>query len=176
MAFHITQCPCCNSTFSINAQLLHAANGKVRCGACLSVFLAEQQLVDSEPATDGSETNDSVFVGHAPEDYFDPASFLIREALQQQPMYSRVATAESEVTGKAEAERRSNSAPALPQLSVSRESAAEECEASARGVAGTKLDFRTKLTHGAVPGKRIAAIKTRTQTQYLSRPEDRHSI
>ena len=107
MAFHITQCPCCNSTFSINAQLLHAANGKVRCGACLSVFLAEQQLVDSEPATDGSETNDSVFVGHAPEDYFDPASFLIREALQQQPMYSRVATAESEVTGKAEAERRS---------------------------------------------------------------------
>ena len=126
MAFHITQCPCCNSTFSINAQLLHAANGKVRCGACLSVFLAEQQLVDSEPATDGSETNDSVFVGHAPEDYFDPASFLIREALQQQPMYSRVATAESEVTGKAEAERRSNSAPALLQPSVSRESA-EEC-------------------------------------------------
>ncbi len=126
MAFHITQCPCCNSTFSISARLLHAANGKVRCGACLSVFLAEQQLVDSEPATDGSETNDSVFVGHAPEDYFDPASFLTREALQQQSMNSRVATAESEVTGQAEAEHRSNSAPALPQSSVSRESA-EEC-------------------------------------------------
>jgi predicted Zn finger-like uncharacterized protein len=126
MAFHITQCPCCDSTFSISARLLHAANGKVRCGACLSVFLAEQQLVDSEPATDGSETNDSVFVGHAPEDYFDPASFLTREALQQQSMNSRVATAESEVTGKAEAEHRSNAAPALPQSSVSRESA-EEC-------------------------------------------------
>ncbi|NBQ73110.1 MAG: hypothetical protein EBU11_09325 [Gammaproteobacteria bacterium] len=126
MAFHITQCPCCDSTFSISARLLHAANGKVRCGACLSVFLAEQQLVDSEPATDGSETNDSVFVGHAPEDYFDPASFLTREALQQQSMNSRVATAESEVTGKAEAEHRSNAAPALRQSSVSRESA-EEC-------------------------------------------------
>ena len=125
MAFHITQCPCCNSTFSISAQLLHAANGKVRCGACLSVFLAEQQLVDSEPATDGSETNESVFIGHAPEDYFDPASFLTREALQQQSMNSRVATAESEVTGKAEAEHRSNSAPALPQSLVSRESAGE---------------------------------------------------
>lgn len=125
MAFHITQCPCCNSTFSISAQLLRAANGKVRCGACLSVFLAEQQLVDSEPATDGSETNDSVFVGHAPEDYFDPASFLTREALQQPSMNSRVATAESEVTGKAEVEHRSNSAPALPQSSVSRESAGE---------------------------------------------------
>ena len=102
MAFHITQCPCCNSTFSFSAQLLNAANGKVRCGACLSVFLAEQQLVDSEPATDGSENNDSVFVGDAPEEYFDPASFLTREALQQQPMNSRVATAESEFTGKAE--------------------------------------------------------------------------
>ena len=100
MAFHITQCPCCNSTFSISAQLLHAGNGKVRCGACLSVFLAEQQLVDSESATDGSETNDSVFVGHAPEDYFDPASFLTREALQQQSISGRVATAESEVTGR----------------------------------------------------------------------------
>lgn len=102
MAFHITQCPCCNSTFSISAQQLDAANGKVRCGACLSVFLAEQQLVDSDPATDGSENNDSVFVGHAPEEYFDPASFLTREALQQQSMNSRVATAESEFTGKAE--------------------------------------------------------------------------
>ena len=102
MAFHITQCPCCNSTFSISAQQLDAANGKVRCGACLSVFLAEQQLVDSEPATDGSENNDSVFVGHAPEEYFDPASFLTREALQQQSMNRRVATAESEFTGKAE--------------------------------------------------------------------------
>ena len=85
MAFHITQCPCCNSTFSISARLLNAANGKVRCGSCLSVFLAEQQLVDSEPATDDSENNNSVFVGHAPEDYFDPASFLTREAPQQQP-------------------------------------------------------------------------------------------
>ena len=100
MAFRITQCPCCNSTFSISAQLLHAANGKVRCGACLSVFLAEQQLVDSEPATDGSETNDSVFVGHAPEDYFDPASFLTREALQQQSINGRVATAESKSQGR----------------------------------------------------------------------------
>ena len=72
MAFHITQCPCCNSTFSFSAQLLNAANGKVRCGACLSVFLAEQQLVDSQPAADNSETNDSVFVGRAPEGLMTP--------------------------------------------------------------------------------------------------------
>ena len=154
MAFHITQCPCCNSTFSISAQLLHAANGKVRCGACLSVFLAEQQLVDSEPATDGSETNDSVFVGHAPEDYFDPASFLTREALQQQPINSQVAIAESEVTGQAEAEHRSNSAPALPQSSESREPAEEF--GPAEGItaeAGSKRGRERAINTSATPAK-----------------------
>jgi len=158
MAFHITQCPCCDSTFSISAQLLHAANGKVRCGACLSVFLAEQQLVDSEPATDGSETNDSVFVGHAPEDYFDPASFLTREALQQQPMNSRVATAESEVTGQAEAEHRSNSAPALPQSSESREPAEEF--GPAEGItaeAGSKRGRERAINTSATPASQPAA-------------------
>ncbi len=117
MAFHITQCPCCNSTFSISARLLNAANGKVRCGSCLSVFLAEQQLVDSEPATDDSEHNNSVFVGHAPEDYFDPASFLTREAPQQQPTNNRIATSERGLARKTDAELRSTSA--LSQSSAS---------------------------------------------------------
>ena len=162
MAFHITQCPCCNSTFSISAQLLHAANGKVRCGACLSVFLAEQQLVDSEPATDGSETNDSVFVGHAPEDYFDPASFLTREALQQQPMNSRIATAESEVTGQAEAEHCSNSAPALPQSSESREPAEEF--GPAEGItaeAGSKRGRERAINTSATPAKQTHSQRRR---------------
>ena len=167
MAFHITQCPCCNSTFSISAQLLHAANGKVRCGACLSVFLAEQQLVDSEPATDGSETNDSVFVGHAPEDYFDPASFLTREALQQQSINSRVATAESEVTGKAEAEHRSNSAPALPQSSVSRESAGE-C-GPAEGIAAEAGSERRRAR--AINTSTTPAEKTNSKRQGRDEPD-----
>ena len=151
MAFHITQCPCCNSTFSFSAQLLNAANGKVRCGACLSVFLAEQQLVDSQPAADNSETNDSVFVGRAPEDYFDPASFLTREALQQQSMYSRIATTESEVTEKLEAERRSTSVPAPSQSSVRRESveeygSAEDLAAEAGSEKGRASAIKTSST------------------------------
>ena len=123
MALHITQCPCCNSTFSISARLLNAANGKVRCGVCLSVFLAEQQLVDGNPAAEVNEDNDSVFVGHAPEDYFDPARFLTREALQQQPMNNRVANSEPGLAKKDEAELRSSSA--LPQSSASPESAGD---------------------------------------------------
>lgn len=167
MAFHITQCPCCNSTFSISAQLLHSANGKVRCGACLSVFLAEQQLVDSAPATDGSETNDSVFVGYAPEDYFDPASFLTREALQQQSMNSRVATAESEVTGKAEAEHRSNSAPALPQSSVSREPAGE-C-GPAEGIAAEAGSERSRAR--AINTSETPAEQTNSKRQGRDEPD-----
>ena len=121
MAFHITQCPCCNSTFSISDRLLNAANGKVRCGVCLSVFIAEQQLVDGNRAAEVNENNASVFVGHAPEDYFDAASFLTREALQQQPMNNRAANSEPGLAKKTEAELRSSSA--LPQSSASPESA-----------------------------------------------------
>lgn len=149
MAFHITQCPCCNSTFSISARLLNAANGKVRCGSCLSVFLAEQQLVDSEPATDDSENNNSVFVGHAPEDYFDPASFLTREAPQQQPTNNRIATSERGLARKTEAELRSTSA--LSQSSASPDSdddrgPAEDIAAESGSEKGRAEAIKTSVT------------------------------
>jgi len=154
MAFHITQCPCCSSTFSISAQLLNAANGKVRCGACLSVFLAEQQLVDSEPVPDGSESNDSVFIGHAPEDYFDPASFLTREALQQQSINSRAATEEPKVTGNIEAKRCSTSMPAVSQSSDSQESD-EECRSATdlAAEAGLEKDRTRPRKTSAMPAE-----------------------
>ena len=149
MALHITQCPCCNSTFSISARLLNAANGKVRCGVCLSVFLAEQQLVDGNPAAEVNENNDSVFVGHAPEDYFDAASFLTREALQQQPMSNRAANSEPGSARKTGAELRSSSA--LPRSSASPESAddrgsAEDNAAESGSGKGRAEAFKTSVT------------------------------
>ncbi|HBW84109.1 MAG TPA: hypothetical protein DEF79_08740 [Gammaproteobacteria bacterium] len=122
MAFHITQCPCCTSTFSINTQLLNEADGKVRCGACLSVFLAEQQLVDSESEKGSSEADSSVFVGHAPEDYFDPASFFTRKALQQQQANNTTPNSELGVASKTHAGLRSTSALAPSQATAGRES------------------------------------------------------
>ena len=83
MAFHIAQCPCCSSTFSVSEQLLNSASGKVRCGACLCVFLAKHNFVNSKSELEDSEADDSVFVSKAPEDYFDPAGFLTRKALRQ---------------------------------------------------------------------------------------------
>ena len=78
MAFQITQCPSCNSTFNTSPQMLKVAAGKVRCGACLCVFQASEHFVDV--AADGAD--ESVFIGNHPEDFFDPAVFLTRSALQ----------------------------------------------------------------------------------------------
>ncbi|PTT84744.1 DUF3426 domain-containing protein [Pseudomonas sp. HMWF010] len=40
----ITQCPHCRTSFRVNLTQLGAAHGAVRCGACLHVFNAAQQL------------------------------------------------------------------------------------------------------------------------------------
>ncbi len=59
--------------------MLQAAHGLVRCGACLSIFEANRNLVDrhSHASNDDREHLDeeSVFIS-APGDYFDPAEFL----------------------------------------------------------------------------------------------------
>ena len=82
MAFQITQCPSCNSTFNTSPQMLEMAAGKVRCGACLSVFQAREHFVDVDADSHADEADESVFIGYDPEDFFDPAVFLTRSALQ----------------------------------------------------------------------------------------------
>ncbi len=41
----VTQCPHCRTSFRVNRAQLGAAHGAVRCGACLHVFNAAQQLL-----------------------------------------------------------------------------------------------------------------------------------
>lgn len=41
---HLTQCPHCQATFKVQDQHLSAAGGKVRCGSCLEVFNALENL------------------------------------------------------------------------------------------------------------------------------------
>lgn len=81
MSLHVIQCPNCESSFNINAPTLLLADGKVRCGACLTVFHAIDNVLEQLPA-DEHQDSDSVFVGNNPLDYFDPSSFLTRSALQ----------------------------------------------------------------------------------------------
>ncbi|MCG8412864.1 MAG: hypothetical protein MI746_01480, partial [Pseudomonadales bacterium] len=82
MSFQVTQCPSCASTFNTNPKLLDMAEGRVRCGACLTVFDAVDHFVSSDLA-DQEQSDESVFIGSEPEDFFDPSVFLTRSALNQ---------------------------------------------------------------------------------------------
>ena len=44
----VTQCPHCRTSFRVSRAQLSAAHGAVRCGACLHVFNAGQQLLSHE--------------------------------------------------------------------------------------------------------------------------------
>lgn len=82
MALFITQCPHCQTTFRTSVSQLQSADGMVRCGACLKVFVADDNLIPSadlqtmekplpdrqdegdelgEPASDIPEVPDPVF-------------------------------------------------------------------------------------------------------------------
>ena len=48
-ASFVTQCPHCRTSFRVSSTQLGAAHGAVRCGACLHVFNAAQQILDDNP-------------------------------------------------------------------------------------------------------------------------------
>jgi predicted Zn finger-like uncharacterized protein len=51
----VTRCPHCSTSFHVNEQQLRAARGAVRCGSCLQVFRADENIVfnegDPQPAS-----------------------------------------------------------------------------------------------------------------------------
>ncbi len=81
MTLRVTQCPACESTFNTSPSLLETAAGRVRCGACLTVFDARENFIESEPDPADSD-NESVFVSQSPEQFFDPSRFLTRQSLR----------------------------------------------------------------------------------------------
>ena len=58
----ITNCPACQTQFFVTEEQLNQHDGKVRCGHCLHVFDAKQQLVeqDSQAETDATTDNTAV--------------------------------------------------------------------------------------------------------------------
>lgn len=83
MAFNVTQCPVCESTFNTNARILESAVGRVRCGACLAVFDAAKNYIEETDSDSGYHAGESVFVGNNPQEFFDPSLFLTRSALTE---------------------------------------------------------------------------------------------
>lgn len=58
---HITRCPHCDTSFRVNDAQLAAADGAVRCGACLLVFAATEHFVTRRPLSeDDDELMDAV--------------------------------------------------------------------------------------------------------------------
>lgn len=55
----ITNCPACQTQFIVTEEQLNQHHGKVRCGQCLHVFNAKDELVESIPGAEAShETAD----------------------------------------------------------------------------------------------------------------------
>ncbi len=81
MTLRVTQCPACESTFNTSPSLLETAAGRVRCGACLTVFDARENFIETDSDPTDSE-NESVFVSQSPEQFFDPSRFLTRQSLR----------------------------------------------------------------------------------------------
>jgi len=46
----VTRCPHCDTTFKVTSVQLSAANGSVRCGACLKIFSAKSHMVETSHA------------------------------------------------------------------------------------------------------------------------------
>jgi predicted Zn finger-like uncharacterized protein len=47
MTSYVSRCPSCDTSFKVNDAQLDAANGAVRCGACLQVFVASDYFVEA---------------------------------------------------------------------------------------------------------------------------------
>ena len=60
----LTQCPFCQTSFKVTEDQMQAANGVVRCGVCMEVFLAVQhRIILKDKASDGSTSE--AFQDHA---------------------------------------------------------------------------------------------------------------
>ena len=62
----VTQCPACGTRFRVTDSQLGRAGGRVRCGACLEVFLAPDSLSSDEQAPPGAAAGgNGGIAGHA---------------------------------------------------------------------------------------------------------------
>ncbi|MFA0810917.1 DUF3426 domain-containing protein [Microbulbifer epialgicus] len=115
----VTRCPHCSTSFHINDQQLRAARGAVRCGSCLQVFRADENIV----FTDESDNNrsdlealleDDDFLIHddielgdeepAPPKQLEPSPVAKEEKVEKHPQ-----AVEAENVQSADEERGSNS-------------------------------------------------------------------
>lgn len=57
MSTHVTRCPNCQTSFHVRSDQLLVAEGAVRCGSCLQVFIASDHFVDGDRASKPANTS-----------------------------------------------------------------------------------------------------------------------
>jgi predicted Zn finger-like uncharacterized protein len=74
-----TQCPQCHTAFRVSEEQLALADGRVRCGQCLRVFVASEHSIDTSP------TDSTAFIAAEeitiPEVELEPGELELREEL-----------------------------------------------------------------------------------------------
>ena len=58
----LTQCPHCKASFKVSEDQIAAANGRVRCGACMNIFDAiaySISKIESDPALEETPSSDT---------------------------------------------------------------------------------------------------------------------
>ena len=59
MTSFVTQCPHCQTSFRVSRTQLGAAQGVVRCGACMELFNAARHMQDADTAGSREATTDA---------------------------------------------------------------------------------------------------------------------
>ncbi|MBN8429242.1 DUF3426 domain-containing protein [Microbulbifer salipaludis] len=72
----VTRCPHCSTSFHVSEQQLRAARGAVRCGSCLQVFRADENIVFNEDDPAPAETKKAI------DDLLEDDDFLIHDDIE----------------------------------------------------------------------------------------------
>lgn len=113
----VTRCPECSTAFKITLSQLELAQGAVRCGSCLQVFMASDNIVEdlpSNPASD-SDTSDGINIDISAQALAEAEAEKIEEedelfkhmdALESlEPEYEPLTESEPPEAGPAQAQR-----------------------------------------------------------------------
>ncbi|MFD1216016.1 DUF3426 domain-containing protein [Microbulbifer celer] len=73
----VTRCPHCSTSFHVSEQQLRAARGAVRCGSCLQVFRADENIVFNE-----DDPEQPVTTRKAIEELLEDDDFLIHDDIE----------------------------------------------------------------------------------------------
>ena len=72
----VTRCPHCSTSFHVSEQQLRAARGAVRCGSCLQVFRADENIVFNEGDPTPADTKKAI------DELLEDDDFLIHDDIE----------------------------------------------------------------------------------------------